>query len=112
MRSSRAFRPRHPSVSRSTRSARAAALASRSRLLVYRRATGEISHRVFGDLPGLVDALAVVNDTRVVAARIPIEHPRGEVLLIEQVGDGIWEALARPTRRLRAGERHGPVELL
>ena len=31
-------------------------------------------------------ALTVVNDTRVVPARIPIERPRGEVLLLEQVG--------------------------
>ena len=36
----------------------------------------------------------------------------GEVLLLEALGDGVWEALARPTRRLRAGRRYGPVELL
>ena len=85
-----------------------------SRLLVYTRATGEVTHHVFGELPELLppDALCVVNDTRVVAARIPIEHPRGEVLLVEEIGDGVWEALARPTRRLRAGARHGQVELL
>jgi S-adenosylmethionine:tRNA ribosyltransferase-isomerase len=53
-----------------------------------------------------------VNDTRVVPARIPIERPRGEVLLLEPLGGGEWEALARPTRRLRAGGRYGPVELL
>jgi S-adenosylmethionine:tRNA ribosyltransferase-isomerase len=59
------------------------------------------------------DALVVVNDTRVVPARIPIDRPKGEVLLLEQTGeDGVWEGLARPTRRLRAGERYGPVELL
>ena len=45
-------------------------------------------------------------------ARIPIESPRGEVLLLERREDGTWEALARPTRRLRAGRRYGPVELL
>ena len=83
-----------------------------SRLLVYSRATGEVSHRVFRELPALVDALTVVNDTRVVPARIPIEQPRGEVLLLEHLGAGEWEALARPTRRLRAGSRHGAVELL
>jgi len=83
-----------------------------SRLLVYSRATGEVSHRVFRELPGLVDALTVVNDTRVVPARIPIERPRGEVLLLEHLGGSEWEALARPTRRLRAGSRHGAVELL
>ena len=83
-----------------------------SRLLVFRRATGEVAHHVFRELPGLIDALAVVNDTRVVPARIPIEHPRGEVLLLEPVDGEIWEALARPTRKLRPGERHGAVELL
>jgi S-adenosylmethionine:tRNA ribosyltransferase-isomerase len=53
-----------------------------------------------------------VNDTRVVPARIPIESPRGEVLLLEQLEGDEWEALARPTRRLRAGRRYGPVQLL
>jgi S-adenosylmethionine:tRNA ribosyltransferase-isomerase len=60
----------------------------------------------------LGDALTVVNDTRVVPARIPIERPRGEVLLLERVEGDVWEALARPTRRLRAGRRYGSVELL
>src|SRR3954469_1727750 len=85
-----------------------------SRLLVYSRATGRVRHRVFRDLPDELppDTLAVVNDTRVVPARIPIESPRGEVLLLERIGGNEWEGLARPTRRLRAGRRYGPVELL
>src|SRR5438128_836678 len=84
-----------------------------SRLLVYERATGDVRHRSFADLPDEVSSeLLVVNDTRVVPARIPIESPRGEVLLLEQRGDGLWEGLARPTRRLRPGGRHGPVELV
>jgi S-adenosylmethionine:tRNA ribosyltransferase-isomerase len=85
-----------------------------SRLLVYSRATGEVRHAVFRDLPGELpaDTLAVLNDTRVVPARIPIESPRGEVLLLERLGGDEWEALARPTRRLRAGRTYGPVELL
>jgi S-adenosylmethionine:tRNA ribosyltransferase-isomerase len=84
-----------------------------SRLLVYERAAGAVRHRRFSDLPAeAADALVVVNDTRVVPARIAIERPRGEVLLLEALGEGVWEALARPTRRLRAGGRHGPVELL
>jgi S-adenosylmethionine:tRNA ribosyltransferase-isomerase len=84
-----------------------------SRLLVYERAAGDVRHRRFADLPDELDGeLVVVNDTRVVPARIAIEQPRGEVLLLEPLGDGVWEALARPTRRLRAGRRYGPVELL
>jgi S-adenosylmethionine:tRNA ribosyltransferase-isomerase len=84
-----------------------------SRLLVYDRALRRARHCLFSDFPAEGgDALVVVNDTRVVPARIPIEAPKGEVLLLEALGDGIWEALARPTRRLRAGRRYGPVELL
>jgi S-adenosylmethionine:tRNA ribosyltransferase-isomerase len=85
-----------------------------SRLLVYSRATCEVRHRVFRDLPDELPpgTLTVVNDTRVVPARIRIERPRGEVLLLERLEGDLWEGLARPTRRLRAGERYGPVELL
>jgi S-adenosylmethionine:tRNA ribosyltransferase-isomerase len=84
-----------------------------SRLLVYERTSGAVRHRTFADLPDeLKDELVVVNDTRVVPARIPIDSPRGEVLLLERLEDGIWEGLARPTRRLRTGRRYGPVELL
>jgi S-adenosylmethionine:tRNA ribosyltransferase-isomerase len=84
-----------------------------SRLLVYDRATGAVRHRVFAELPGELNGeLVVVNDTRVVPARIPIESPRGEVLLLERVDGDVWEALARPTRRLVAGRRYGAVELI
>src|SRR5690242_18199415 len=84
-----------------------------SRLLVYERATGAVRHRSFGELPDELEGeLVVVNDTKVVPARIPISSPRGEVLLLERLEDGTWEALARPTRRLRAGRSYGPVELV
>jgi S-adenosylmethionine:tRNA ribosyltransferase-isomerase len=84
-----------------------------SRLLVYDRATGAVRHRSFSDLPQeLGGGLVVVNDTRVVAARIPIESPRGEVLLLERVDGDVWEGLARPTRRLKPGVRYGDVELI
>jgi S-adenosylmethionine:tRNA ribosyltransferase-isomerase len=89
-----------------------------SRLLVYERATGARRHRRFGDLPTEVadGTVVVVNDTRVVPARIAVQRRGGgaaEILLLEQLDEqGTWEALARPTRRLRPGQRLGPVELL
>jgi S-adenosylmethionine:tRNA ribosyltransferase-isomerase len=84
-----------------------------SRLLVYDRASGAVRHRTFAELPEEVgDALVVVNDTRVVPARIRLERPRGEVLLVERLNGDEWEGLARPTRRLRPGRRYGEVELL
>jgi S-adenosylmethionine:tRNA ribosyltransferase-isomerase len=92
---------------------RPAARRDESRLLVYDRTVHSARHCRFADLPAEIgSALVVVNDTRVVPARIPIERPKGEVLLIEPLGDGLWEGLARPTRRLRAGRRYGRVELV
>jgi S-adenosylmethionine:tRNA ribosyltransferase-isomerase len=93
---------------------RPAARRDESRLLVYSRATGEVGHGVFRELPAKLapGTLTVVNDTRVVPARIRIDAPRGEVLLLEHLGDGEWEALARPTRRLHAGRSYGAVELI
>jgi S-adenosylmethionine:tRNA ribosyltransferase-isomerase len=87
---------------------RPAAPRDRARLLVFDRATGELRHREFADLPDEVGStLVVVNDTRVVPARLLVRRASGgaaEVLLLEPAGDGLWEALARPSRRLRAGE--------
>jgi S-adenosylmethionine:tRNA ribosyltransferase-isomerase len=93
-----------------------AARRDESRLLVYERETGDVRHRRFSDLPGeLHGELVVVNDTRVVPARLRMRRPTGgrtEVLLVEQVDADIWEGLARPSRRLRPGQRLGQVELL
>jgi S-adenosylmethionine:tRNA ribosyltransferase-isomerase len=84
-----------------------------SRLLVYDRGTRDVRHRVFSELPQeLADELVVVNDTRVVPARIRIDSPKGEVLLLERVSATEWEALAKPTRRLKPGRTYGGVELL
>ena len=85
-----------------------------SRLLIYDRVSERVDERRFAELPDVLGAaLVVVNDTRVIPARIPLERPKGEVLLLErQEGEGVWEGLARPTRRLRPGRRYGPVELL
>ena len=89
-----------------------------SRLLVHERSSGEIRHRRFDELPEELAAgtLTVVNDTRVLPARLRLERPGGgeaEVLLLERLGEnGTWEGLARPSRKLRAGQRLGPVELV
>jgi S-adenosylmethionine:tRNA ribosyltransferase-isomerase len=88
-----------------------------SRLLVFDRGTGAVRHRRFSDLPTELpsSALVVVNDTRVIPARLHVRRPNGghaEILLLERIDDGVWEGLARPSKRLRPGQRLGPVELL
>ena len=81
-----------------------------ARLLVCDRATGEVRHRHFRDLPEELREgdLLVVNDTRVLPVRVLARRATGgaaEVLLLEPRADGTWEALVRPYRRLREGER-------
>lgn len=88
-----------------------------SRLLVFDRETDAVEHRCFRDVGSLLvsETLVVVNDTRVLPARLWLERPTGgrtEVLLLERVEGDVWEALARPSRKLRAGMALGPVELL
>jgi S-adenosylmethionine:tRNA ribosyltransferase-isomerase len=88
-----------------------------SRLLVYERRSGDVRHRRFRELPEeLSGELVVVNDTRVILARLRLERPGGgdaEVLLLEPLnGAGEWEGLARPTKKLRPGQRLGSVELI
>ena len=78
-----------------------------SRLLVHRR-DGALEHRRFADLVDLLDPddLVVANSSRVLRARIAIRRPSGgagEVLLLEQREGGLWEALVRPSRRMRPG---------
>src|SRR6266511_2754818 len=89
-----------------------------SRLLVHERSGGQIRHRSFRELLDELEpeTLVVVNDTRVIPARLRLRRSGGgdaEVLLLEPLnGRGEWEALARPTRRLKPGQRLGQVELL
>ena len=79
-----------------------------SRLMVLHRDTGAIEHRHFYDVieylnPG--DCL-VINDTRVIPARLYGERPTGgacEVLLLKQLGPKRWETLVRPGKKLKPG---------
>src|SRR5438477_9905234 len=75
-----------------------------SRLLVYERASGAVRHRRFSELPEELgrDELVVVNDTRVIPARIRIERPRGVVMILVRRGDnGFWEGLVGQNRCIR-----------
>lgn len=80
-----------------------------ARLLVLRRATGAIEHRLF---PDLLDYLApgdllVLNETRVFPARLfgRMTGTGGklEVVLLRERQPGTWEALVQPGRRARPG---------
>ncbi|MBU2602130.1 MAG: tRNA preQ1(34) S-adenosylmethionine ribosyltransferase-isomerase QueA [Actinobacteria bacterium] len=95
------------------------------RLLVVDRNSGALSHRIFRDLPTLLrpgDVL-VVNESRVLPARVWAHKKTGgrvELLFLRRAdrateshghekagstaeGREVWEVLARPSSRLRAG---------
>lgn len=76
-----------------------------SRLMVVDRATGEIHHEMFRNLgrylaPG---DLLVLNDTKVIPARIWSNAPAVELLLIEDLGGNRWSALVKPGKRAKPG---------
>jgi len=83
-----------------------------SRMMVLDRGTGVVTHRRFADLPDELRAgdLLVLNDTRVLSARLRGTKPTGgrvEILLVEPVGeDGgapVWRALLTGSKSLRPG---------
>lgn len=80
-----------------------------SRLLVYDRATDTVQHKHFYDLPSFLkkDDLLVVNNTRVIPARIfgHIENHESvlEVLLLKRKDYTHWETIMKPARKARLG---------
>ncbi len=78
-----------------------------SRLMVVHRASGTISDHGFGELLDYLEAgdCLVLNDTRVRKARLAGikegTEARIELLLLRPLEDDLWEALARPARRIR-----------
>ena len=82
-----------------------------SRLLRVDRSTGARSHHTVTELPELLAPgdLLVVNDTRVVPARLlGRRHPSGgavECLLLGRIQGDRWDALVHPGQKLRPGAR-------
>jgi len=81
-----------------------------SRLLVVRRQAGTLEHRVFRELPDLLNPgdLLVLNDTRVLPARLLGRRERTggkwEGLFLRQMPDDTWELLGQTRGRLIEGE--------
>ncbi len=82
-----------------------------SRLLVLDRKEQSIAHNHFADLPGILRKgdLLVVNDTKVIPARVDAFRATGglvEILLLkpEATKAGLWQAMGTPIKRLKPGE--------
>ena len=82
-----------------------------ARLLVYHRQSKQIRHSRVERLADFIQAgdLLVANDTRVIPARLRgrREHTGGkvELLLLRPRNGHTWEALVRPSQRLKPGTR-------
>lgn len=78
---------------------------SASRMLVLHRARGEIEHRSFRDLAGLIREgdLLVLNDTRVMPARFFSSDGSREVLRLEAITPLRWRCMIRPGKKFRVG---------
>ena len=76
-----------------------------ARMLVLHRETGEIEHRAFKDFPSYLKPgdLAVLNNSRVIKARLFSDDGRIEMLLLEPTGQGRWKSLVKPGRKMRVG---------
>ena len=76
-----------------------------SRMLVIDRASGEISHRMFREFPGFLGDgdTVVLNNTRVIKARLLTQDRRIEIFLLEPMGERRWKCLTRPGRKLKPG---------
>ncbi|HWC75368.1 MAG TPA: tRNA preQ1(34) S-adenosylmethionine ribosyltransferase-isomerase QueA [Gemmatimonadales bacterium] len=83
---------------------------SASRLLVLDRASGEIRHLHFRDLPGLIPPrdVLVINTSRVIPARLHGKRDTGtraELLMVRELADGTWLAMGHPGGKLKPGRR-------
>jgi S-adenosylmethionine:tRNA ribosyltransferase-isomerase len=77
-----------------------------SRMMVVDRTAGTVAHRMFRDLPEYIRAgdLLVLNNSRVIPARLLTGDGRVELLLFEQLEPARWKAFARPGKRTRQGD--------
>ena len=79
-----------------------------SRLMVVHRDNHELEHRHFYDVIDYLNPgdVLVINETRVIPARLIGERPSGgacEVLLLKQLAPKRWETLVKPGKKLKPG---------
>lgn len=76
-----------------------------SRMMVLHRDGERIEHRQFRDFPTYLHEgdLVVLNDTRVIPARVFSDDGRIELLFLEIVRENVWKCMVKPGRKMRMG---------
>ena len=72
-------------------------------MLVLHRAEKRIEHRRFADFPSYLREgdLVVLNDTKVIPARLFSEDGRIELLFLEQTTVNVWKCMVKPGRKMK-----------
>lgn len=85
--------------------ARPLAERSASRMLVVHKDSGAIEHRMFRNFPEYLraDDLLVLNDTKVIPARLFSDDGRTELLCLDRLSPLEWRCLVRPGKRMKPG---------
>jgi S-adenosylmethionine:tRNA ribosyltransferase-isomerase len=79
--------------------------------LVLDKKTGELEHRLFHEITDYFEEgdVLVINETKVLPARLYAykekTNGRIEIFLLRQLNERIWEALVKPARKVRVGNR-------
>ncbi|HWL54566.1 MAG TPA: tRNA preQ1(34) S-adenosylmethionine ribosyltransferase-isomerase QueA [Chthoniobacteraceae bacterium] len=76
-----------------------------SRMMVIHREEGRIEHASFRDFPRYLrgDDLVVLNNTKVIPARVYSDDGKIELFFLEVVGERRWKCLVKPGRKMRLG---------
>jgi S-adenosylmethionine:tRNA ribosyltransferase-isomerase len=76
-----------------------------SRMMVLNRLKGTIEHSNFASFPRYLskDDLVIMNNSRVIPARLHDPTGRIEVLLLEKLSPIQWTAMVRPGKKMRSG---------
>ena len=77
-----------------------------SRMMVVHRDSGKIEHRMFRDVPEYLrpDDLLVLNDTKVIPARLFSDDGKIELLCLDRLSPLEWRCLVRPGKKMRLGK--------
>ncbi len=78
---------------------------SASRMMVIHRNTGHLEHRMFRNFPDYLRAedLLVLNDTKVIPARVFSDDGKTELLCLDRLSPLEWRCLVRPGKRMKFG---------
>ena len=81
------------------------------KLMIVDRKTGDIQHKKFSDIADLFNTgdVLVLNNTQVFPARLYANKDKSdakvEVFLLRELENDLWEAMVRPARKVRIGNK-------